>query len=145
MALALVGCLSACTASQPNRPQSNVIADMGSCQILRVVDGDTVEITCPPKVPPTNIRLLGYDTPETYRPNCAAEKAKGSAATAALTHILSTRTITGVEMDGTDRYQRPLVRMHIDGSDLAAIMIEGGHAVPYSGGRRIDWCSRLNG
>ena len=42
-----------------------------------------------------------------------------------------------------DRYGRRLVRLSLDGRDVGAVLISEGLAVPYRGGRRIDWCARL--
>lgn len=43
---------------------------------IYMVDGDTA------KVAGHNYRLVGYDTPETWRPKCEYERALGQAATA---------------------------------------------------------------
>ncbi|MCE8008899.1 thermonuclease family protein [Aestuariivita sp.] len=90
-----------------------------------------------------SVRLTGYDTPETFRPGCTAELHLGRSATVYLEQRLRTAQMIAVEMEGKDRYDRLLVRMRLDGRDLAQIMISQGLAVPYDGGRRINWCDRL--
>jgi micrococcal nuclease len=35
------------------------------------------------------------------------------------------------------------VQLSLDGRDVGRVLIAEGLAVPYSGGRRIDWCARL--
>jgi endonuclease YncB( thermonuclease family) len=44
---------------------------------VRVIDGDTVQVY---GVEP-NVRLVGFDTPETWRPDCEAERVLGLKAT----------------------------------------------------------------
>ena len=50
------------------------------CVVTRVVDGDTLDVEVDlgfDIVTSQRIRLLGVDTPETYRPSCEAERAHG--------------------------------------------------------------------
>ena len=54
-------------------------------------------------------------------------------------HLVATQA----DLDGEDRYGRRLVRLGIDGRDVGDGLIAEGLAVPYTGGRRIDWCDRL--
>ena len=115
--------------------------EMQECAITRVVDGDTVSVHC--GTHEGNVRLVGFDTPETYRPRCPIERFVGERATRALkAELRNAKTIT-VTSHGRDGYQRALASFKLDGVDLAKIMISKGLAVPYSGGRRIDWCKRL--
>ena len=44
----------------------------GECRILRVIDGDTVTLMCPGDGM-QSARILGYDTPEKFAPQCLAE------------------------------------------------------------------------
>ena len=53
------------------------------CVVVRVVDGDTMDVEIDlgfDIVTKQRIRLLGVDTPETYRPSCEAERAHGEEA-----------------------------------------------------------------
>ncbi|MCT4553406.1 MAG: thermonuclease family protein [Pelagimonas sp.] len=114
--------------------------DSAVCVITRVVDGDTVEGQCH-ETASMNWRLVGFDTPETYRPKCEAERRAGEHAKNVLTALLRNATQIVPRFEGTDRYNRPLVRLELDGVDLAQQMVGRGLARPYSGGKRQSWCS----
>jgi endonuclease YncB( thermonuclease family) len=88
-------------------------------------------------------RLLGFDTPEVYSPQCREELAAGQQATAVLQQILRSGPITAARFQGHDRYGRELVQLEVGGQDVARRMIASGYAVPYSGGRHPDWCGML--
>lgn len=114
----------------------------GGCVVEYVYDGDTVSLDCPGR-PLERARLVGFDTPEVFSPGCAAEKRLGDAATARLRTLVAAGTVTAVRRQGYDRYDRALVRLELDGVDVGRTLIAEGLAVPYSGGRRINWCARL--
>ncbi len=112
------------------------------CQLGYVYDGDTVELKCPDRT--RTARLVGFDTPETKEPGCAAEKALGDKATRRLREL-----VNGAELslghEGHDKYGRELVRLSADGLDVGKTLIREGLAVAYSAGARINWCDRLAG
>ncbi|GMG81407.1 hypothetical protein LNKW23_06200 [Paralimibaculum aggregatum] len=115
---------------------------LAGCRVLRVVDGDTLRFGCAGGEE-MNVRLVGYDTPETTDPGCAEEKALGLDAAIRLSEwLLEAERVQG-EVTGRDRYGRPLLRLALDGEDVAERMVAAGLAVPYAGGRRIDWCARI--
>jgi micrococcal nuclease len=88
-------------------------------------------------------RLLGFDTPEVYSPECREELAAGQQASAILRQVLQSGPITAARFEGNDRYGRELVRLDVAGRDVAQTMISTGYAVPYSGGKSPDWCEML--
>ena len=91
--------------------------------VVKVVDGDSVIVDVPAWAETPfhrmSIRVVGIDTPEKRRPpaKCAAEVRLGLAASA---------------------YARTLALP--DGRDWGALMIAGGYARPYDGGRKSSWC-----
>ncbi len=112
------------------------------CAVVRVVDGDTVDLECL-GMGRFRARLMGFDTPETHRPGCAEEALLGQAATRRLRALVADARSIEADLGRLDRYNRRLVRLSIDGRDVGARLIAEGLALPYEGGRRIDWCDRL--
>lgn len=111
------------------------------CVVTRVVDGDTVRLRCGHV--DRSIRLTGFDTPETYRSKCLVEKRRGQKATRFLeAQLKDAQTITPRFL-GTDKYNRGLVDLKLDGRPLKHIMVDAGLAVYYEGGKRINWCKQL--
>ncbi len=113
-----------------------------SCRVSRVVDGDTVYLNCA-GLGQRKARLMGFDTPEVFSPRCREEKQLGDRATRFLRAQIAAASAMDFRFHGQDRYGRDLVRMRIDGRDLAGLMVAEGLAVRYNGGRRTDWCQRL--
>jgi endonuclease YncB( thermonuclease family) len=114
-------------------------ADGGTCRITRVIDGDTVDLWCPSGL--YRVRLMGFDTPELYSPRCASELLRAMQAKWVLRWWIWRADTVAVVREGTDRYDRALGRMFVDGAPIARRMIAEGHAVPYDGGTRQGWCS----
>ena len=102
---------------------------------LTVVDGDTVRLAG------DTIRLVGFDTPETYRAQCDAERVRGDAATERLRELLDQATAAQLAyLPRRDQYGRDLAQLMLDGQDVADVMVREGLARRYSGGHRQSWC-----
>ena len=115
-------------------------AESAGCRVVGVVDGDTVGLHCPGETGIGRARVLGYDTPEIFSPKCLSETIRGTIAKWSLRLALWRAERIDVYRSGTDRYDRDLVRLSIDGADVAPRMIGAGLARPYAGGRRQGWC-----
>ena len=114
-------------------------ASGGDCRILRVIDGDTVDLWCAGQGH-ERARLMGFDTPELFSPSCQAEARAAFAAKWALRRALFQAEELSLVREGTDRFGRGLWRVFIAGEPLAQHMIEQGHARPYGGEAREGWC-----
>jgi endonuclease YncB( thermonuclease family) len=119
-------------------PYGNLTAQ--GCTLNYVYDGDTVALDCPDGR--KSARLLGFDTPETKDYGCDAEKALGDRATRRLRALAEAGPLTfsGNELD---KYGRTLTVMKVDGVDVSGTLVAEGLAVPYLGGKRINWCRKL--
>lgn len=124
---------------QPIRATINVSPGRADCRVVRVIDGDTVDLDCA-GAGALRARLLGFDTPEVFSPACAAELALGTQATRALERRIRASGDMRIDLGGSDRYGRRLARLSLDGRDVAGPMIAEGLARPYDGGRRLSWC-----
>ncbi len=110
------------------------------CRVVHVVDGDTLDLRCPAEGL-VRARVTGFDAPELYSPKCPTEAARALAAQTHLRWTLARAERIEVFLGGTDRYGRRLVEMRVDGTRLADIMVDAGHARRYSGGAREGWCA----
>ncbi|MFK7938939.1 MAG: thermonuclease family protein [Roseovarius sp.] len=119
----------------------NALAEQG-CILGYVYDGDTVELKCGAER--LTARLQGFDTAETKDPRCAEELAHGALATDRLRALVKQGEVT-FSQRGYDKYNRVLIRLSVDGVDVGETLVREGLAVPYTGGKRIDWCARLEG
>ncbi len=139
LALFLAGCTAVAITRLPAIPnRAHPVAE-----IVRIVDGDTIKLRQPSTGAVITARLTGFDTPETWRPGCAREQALGELAKARLAQLLNAAQDIGQRTHGTGKYGRLLLELTLDGRPLADIMVAEGLAVPYDGGRRINWCQRL--
>lgn len=111
------------------------------CRVSYVYDGDTVAMVCGAGGRQT-ARVMGLDTPETVRSRCPEELAAGKRATVRLRALIAGGQ-TRIRRNGTDKYGRALIRLWVDGRDVADTMVNEGLAVRYGGGRRPDWCAKL--
>ena len=114
-----------------------------AARVVSVYDGDTVTVDCLVDVGFEELvtkrrrsGLLGVDTPELN----ASDPVKRAAAVAARDYVRSIlppgKAVT-VRVVGFDKYGgRDDGDLVVDGAQLAAILIERGLGVPYSGGAR---------
>lgn len=107
------------------------------CRVGYVYDGDSVELICGSAR--ETARLLDIDTPE-LQGRCLAETAAAQAAKQALAGLVKGASLVEVQIEGRDRYHRPLIRLRLDGQDAAALMIAAGQGRSYDGGHRPGWC-----
>lgn len=122
-----------------NAAMKPVQAADSSCRILRVVDGDTVTLMCAEEGM-QSARLLGFDTPEKFSPQCTAEFVAAERAAWALRTMIQKADRLELRREGVDQYGRALVRLELDGQDVADRMIREGHGRRYGGGPRGSWC-----
>lgn len=116
-------------------------------KILRVVDGDTVEVATPwvpaPIKQKMSIRIYGVDTPEKgFRGQCDKEKAMGEAASKFTKKVITESKVAQVWIIGWDKYGgRILGDIILDGKSLRKMLIEKGFAREYYGDAKKSWCN----
>lgn len=121
---------------------------MYKCKILRIVDGDTVDIDIDLGfgmwMHKERVRMMGIDTPES-RTSDKTEKVFGLASKERLKEMLpigSTQILkTEIDKSGEDakgKFGRILGDFLIEGKRVSEILIEEGHAVAYHGQSKDD-------
>lgn len=113
-------------------------------EILRVVDGDTIEIKneCFPKELKLSVRVLGIDTPEKgSRAKCDKEAKlaeKASKFTKQFVGKNKKATFTNIKWD---KYGgRLLAKIEINGKSLSDELIINGLGRNYDGKKKGSWC-----
>lgn len=115
-------------------------------RIIRVLDGDTVEIQAswlPPELKQSLLlRIEGIDTPEKgHRAKCVQEAVDSLKAKFFLEKELQKSKTTTVVIKKWDKYGgRVLGDIILDGVPLSKKMIDSGHAKVYNGKKREGWC-----
>ncbi|WP_170588229.1 SH3 domain-containing protein [Ruegeria arenilitoris] len=132
-----------------NNPSSRTVR----ASEVRVIDGDTVAI----RGQQANVRLVGFNAPETGSPACNAELQRGQQATNRLRILLreaesihfqrvACSCRPGTEGTRECNYGRQCGVLSVDGRDVGRILIGEGLAVPYRCGatscppRPGNWC-----
>lgn len=119
------------------------IAGPVRAHLVRVVDGDTVEVLAriwPDHFVETRVRLAGIDAPE-LRGRCAEEIALAERAKARLAALLAGNRLLLADVHYGKYAGRVVARVLTeDGRDVAAVLIAEKLARAYDGGRRAPWC-----
>lgn len=123
--------LASCEAGLQTRTPSLAIAPAD----LRAIDGDTLSWRG------ERVRLVGFDTPEIFSPQCASEAVKGQAAKRMLAGMISDARSASLAIGPErDRYGRTLAVLFLDGADVGPRLVASGLARRYESGRRQSWC-----
>ena len=130
----------------PTAEEASGLAPNLTVEVVRVVDGDTVDVVFPDGSS-DRVRLLGVDTPETHLPNKPFEYGDitdtacldewGNVATQFAVENLAGQMVT-VILDPVagerGSYGRLLAYLHVDGQDFNAALVELGLARVYTEG-----------
>lgn len=117
-------------------------------QVVRVLDGDTLEIR-PPwllKGLRLSVRIYGIDAPEVApHAHCRKEAILGERATAlTAVNIATAKTTTFRDVEWDKYGGRILAKVSVDGKDLGQELIAAGLAHSYFGDKKPAgyWCKR---
>lgn len=100
------------------------------CDFVKVIDGDTVVLACPPKIGDAektlrSVRIWGIDAPE------LKQKHWGYFAKNNLKTLINNVSLIKVRVLDQDRYQRVIAKLYIDNIDLGLEMVKLGAATVY--------------
>lgn len=130
-------CIAACVADEATYPYS----------LLRVVDGDTVQVDAPFLPEPLHktlyLRLEGIDTPERgQKAGCALESRRAERAKEFVEEKIRLANDIEIKVSKWDKYGGRVVgNIYLDGKSLSEILIKETYAIPYDGGEKLyNWC-----
>jgi len=109
-------------------------------------DGDTITFNIP-NIHPLfgkliSVRLSGVDTPEIRGSKCAKEKELAYKAKVFVKNLLTGAEKIELKNVGRGKYFRILADIHVDGINLAELLIKNNFAIRYYGGKKEkDWCN----
>ena len=140
ISLALFGlAASKVTMAAAAENQWRSIAGPVTAQIIRIIDGDTLEVDAHPwpgHAVRVSVRLRGIDTPE-RRSRCPDQRAAAQLARNELERLVSGfSTVELINVAGGKYYGRVLADMKAGTRDIASAMLASGLARPYQGGKR---------
>jgi micrococcal nuclease len=123
-----------------------------TCQLDRVLDGDTVKVICPDWPEPfvsTSLRVHGIDSPESSRgqAKCVKELRLGLLAKAWAKRLFEGATTVSFVWAGTKDKYGGRIDAHVilpNGKDWAAEALSTGFARPYGIDNltKSDWCAK---
>jgi len=112
-----------------------------SCEVKRVVDGDTVDVVIDLGLSihyASRVRLYGIDTPESRTRN-KDEKVRGLMSKKYLINALSKgQVIIKTHRDKKGKFGRVLGEMYVEGTNINLTMVDESLAVKYEGQSKKD-------
>lgn len=124
---------------------AEMVAGPVAADVERVLDGDTfvaVVHVWPGHAVRVSVRIRGIDAPET-KSRCTAEREAAQAARAMLDALLAGGPVSLANIGGGKYYGRVLADViAADGREAARVLLDGGLARPYRGGKRQAYCGR---
>ena len=120
-----------------------IFAGPVSAKVVRVVDGDTIAVEARPwpgQIIETLVRVRGVDTPE-LRSSCGAEKEAANIAKDYVISLLDEGDRVELRAIAGDKYfGRVVADVGVpEKGDLSTLLLTGGYAVPYDGGRKTPF------
>jgi micrococcal nuclease len=143
LSLMLIAALPFCIGAESYGDTSHVVPGPISAELLRVIDGDTIEVRVRIWLDldlTTRVRLAGIDAPE-LNGGCAEERRLAGMAKLALTETLGSGPVWLADIR-RDKYGGRVVAEVVlsDGRNASATMLSSGAAAAW--GSTPAWCAR---
>ncbi|MDP3975458.1 MAG: lamin tail domain-containing protein, partial [bacterium] len=112
-----------------NPKPSQVVHESDSVQVVRVIDGDTIDVRLEGKV--ERVRLIGVDTPETVHPFKPLERFGKEASNYSKSQLDGQTVRLEYDLTPRDKYGRLLAYVHLGNRHFNAELIAKGYAFAY--------------
>ena len=129
-------------AAAADRGQLNRLAGPVPAEVLRVIDGDTLEVRAHiwlGQQIETLLRIYGIDAPE-LKAKCAAERAAARRARDALVERIGDQPVMLRDIRFEKYAGRVMSRVESGGTDVGRALIGDGLVRSYAGKKRERWC-----
>jgi micrococcal nuclease len=107
--------------------RGEIMQGTSTALVMKVIDGDTIEVMIEGSSKSVPVRYIGIDTPEPYAkkvPECGSAEAS-----IRNQELVSGKTITLVPgIDQTDQYDRLLAYVYVDGAFVNETLVAEGYA-----------------
>ena len=108
-------------------PEPEPEPDALSYEVIRAIDGDTVLVSV--YGVETTVRLIGVDAPESVHPDAERNTPEGEQASLFLKQYLKGKRVTlEYDQERTDRYDRTLAYVYVDGVLVQDVLLRMGMA-----------------
>jgi len=122
----------------------DVLSGPVTARVLRVIDGDTIEVAAHVwlgQTLVTLVRLDGVDTPEIHQPDCPSERIKGRAAKEFIIARLEGADVTLRHIRYGKFAGRVVAQVEdSEGMDVSLLLVDQGLGVPATS-RSHAWCT----
>lgn len=117
-------------------------------KVVQVYDGDTFTLATYlfGDFYRFSVRLYGIDTPE-IKTKDSKMKSRGVLARDALRELIMNKTVELKNVE-YEKYGRLMAHVYVDGLNVNEWMIQQGHGIVYTGGKKVipsEWTSALEG
>lgn len=144
IAMAFLATDTATGAGAAERAQLNRLDGPVAAEVLRVIDGDTIEVRAHiwlGQEVTTLVRVGGIDAPE-LRGKCESERAAARRAKARIEEHIDGREVTLRDIRFEKYAGRVMSKVETEaGEDLGAALTREGLVRAYNGAKRAPWCA----
>ena len=132
------------TTDKADKPNGSIFEDcfhIYRAEVLRVLDGDTVDVNVDlgfGVYTKQRLRIYGVNSPEkdTEAGKAALQFVSETLYGASEVHIRTMKQSIRSDAEKKEKYGRYLVQLVVDGESLDSIIIKAGHGQAYFGGKR---------
>ncbi|RIK10486.1 MAG: nuclease [Acidobacteria bacterium] len=111
--------------------------------VVKVIDGDTIDVARPGETAKERIRLIGVDTPETKDPRKPVQ-CFGKEASEFTSRLIGRTVWLEYDVERKDRYGRTLAHVFLDdGAFFNLILAEEGYAQPLTIPPNVRYADRF--
>lgn len=139
-ALTATACIAVVATPQDNATVDAVALKSWTAQVVRIVDGDTVEVTIGNDPEVIVVRIAGLQTNEVFYYDPRPSECYSAEATQRLTELLSGKRVELLaRSESSKSYGRPIRHVLVGGKNVARTMLREGFGIPVAFNEEPDF------